>query len=294
MSKRNILLGIVGLGVLWVVAFFVANTIINQVDDTDSVLLPTPTQRPIRTDVPELRAATATPEEVAQSTPEPTEEPDDSTPEPTDEPTQEPTEEPTQEPQDTPTPRFTLSSLEVQRFRTEQQQAFTEDFLAAAAKATVEIDRDADGGAYPIQLAIEDLELLAPVLVVQTDPDFNIVTPREEVGYYALTPKIGSGGNSVMVGHVYPGRVFNRLLDVEVGAVIRVTDEFFEEHYYRVTEIIRFPYEVGNDEDRELGFQYMYDQSEERLTLVTCYPEYEWTHRFVVRAEPIDADEVED
>jgi sortase (surface protein transpeptidase) len=94
-----------------------------------------------------------------------------------------------------------------------------------------------------------------------------------------------------MVGHVYPGRIFNRLLAAQVGQLVRVTDEHYEEHYYEIVEIIRFPYEIGNAEDRELGFQYMYDDSEERITLVTCYPEFEWTHRFVVRSVPIDPPE---
>lgn len=164
----------------------------------------------------------------------------------------------------------------------------------AAAQATLELPDVGVDGTYPIRLAIEDLGILSTVLAVQTDPNFDIVTPREEVGYYALTPKLGAGGNTVMVGHVYPGRVFNDLLDAEVGQIVRVTDELYEEHYYRVEEIIRFPYEVGNDEDRALGFDYMYDNSEERLTLVTCYPEFEWTHRFVVRAVPIDPPTAED
>jgi|GEM_PF-3720130 len=294
MSKRNIVIAILGLGILWILVFAVANMVISNVEDADVSILASPTQRPLRTDVPELRADTATPTEdpdevalaedaTAEATEEFTEEP---TAELTQEPTSEATEESTEEAE--PTPRYTLSALQFQQFQTERQEEFNEEYLASLPP--VEIERDEDGGAYPIQIAIQDIDIFSPVLVVQTDPEFNIVTPREEVGYYALTPKIGAGGNSVMVGHVYPGRVFNALLDVEVGAQIRVTDEFYEEHYYEVTEIIRFPYEVGTEEDRELGFEYMYDQSEERITLVTCYPEYEWTHRFVVRAKPIDPD----
>lgn len=175
----------------------------------------------------------------------------------------------------TATARFTLSSVDLE---------LPEEGTAQPTPRDIP-----EGGAYPIRLAIEDRGILASVVVVQTDDTFNIVTPQEEVGYYALTPKIGSGGNSVMIGHVYPGRVFNDLLDIQVGEVIRVTDEYYNEHYYMVEEIRRFPYEVGTEEDRILGFDYMYDNSEERITLVTCYPEYEWTHRFVVRAVPIDA-----
>jgi LPXTG-site transpeptidase (sortase) family protein len=285
MNRRNILVAIVGLGVLWVVVFFAASALINQVDDTQVEALPTLTQRPIRTDVPELRASlepsatieeTVLPNDGGNSTEEAPAA------------TRTPRASQTPEPTDRPTPAFTFSPLELNVFQREQQEEYEAEL---AAQSTLEIPKDGESGAYPIRLAIEDLGLLASVLVVQTDPNFDIVTPRDEVGYYAGSAKIGAGGNSVMVGHVYPGRVFNRLLDAQVGQLVRITDEHYEEHYYEIVEIIRFPYEIGNAKDRELGFQYMYDDSEERITLVTCYPEFEWTHRFVVRAVPIDPPE---
>ncbi|MFP4320991.1 MAG: class F sortase [Anaerolineales bacterium] len=276
MQKRTIFIGITGLVVLWVVVFLVAGVIINQVDEAGIEALASPTARPIRTDVPELRAPTDTPApetDAAEADSEAT------AAAPTDE---TPTETP--EPTERPTAAFTLSALEINTFQSAQQEAFV---FNDQPQPTLEPVEDETGGAYPIRLAVEELGLLASVVVVQTDEDFNIVTPREDVGYYALTPKIGTGGNSVMVGHVFPGRIFNRLLDVQVGQTVRITDERYQEHFYRVEEIIRFPYEAGSEEDRELGFEYMYDNSEERITLVTCYPEYEWTHRFVVRAVPI-------
>ncbi len=283
MQRRIILLGILGLTALWVVVFFGASLVINQVEDTNVEAIASPTPRPIRTDVPELRAATDTPQPTATTDADATQDADEVAQEPTATDTPQPTETP--EPTERPTAAFTLSPLQLNRFQSQQQAAMVFD---SRPQPTLEPVQDETGGTYPIRLAIEDLGLLTSVVAVQTDADFNIVTPREEVGYYALTPKIGAGGNSVMVGHVYPGRVFNDLLDAQVGQVVRITDELYQEHYYRVEEIIRFPYEAGSEEDRELGFEYMYDDSEERITLVTCYPEYEWTHRFVVRAVPID------
>ncbi|NJL92544.1 MAG: class F sortase [Anaerolineae bacterium] len=177
-----------------------------------------------------------------------------------------------------PTPRFTLDPLQLNLETGEDAQPTARDLPP--------------GGVYPIRIALEDLGILASVLVVQTDENFDIVTPREEVAYYALTSKIGGGGNTLMVGHVFPGRVFNNLLDAEVGQIIRVTDELYNEHYYQIEEIRTILYEEGTPEDRELGLAYMYDNSAERLTLVTCYPEYDWTHRFVVRAVPINPDSI--
>jgi LPXTG-site transpeptidase (sortase) family protein len=193
----------------------------------------------------------------------------------------------TEAPTERPTAAFTLQALEIASFQARQQDELEAE-LAALEAQRPEGGEEEFLGTYPIRLAIEDLGLISPVLQVQTDANFDIVTPRDEIGHYVLSERLGTGGNTVMVGHVYPGRVFNVLLDAEIGQVVRVTDENFEEHYYQITEIIRFPYEIGNAEDRELGLHYMHDNSEERITLVTCYPEFEWTHRFVVRAVPID------
>jgi len=284
MTKRNIVIGALGLVGLWVLVFALTSVILQNLEDSDAELeaLVTPTERPLRTDVPIL----VVPTETATSE---SEESVGQVIEATEVARAEPTATASVTPR--PSPAFTLSALNIERYQAEQLEAAE---LEAALKATVEIPLDEEEGAYPIRIAIADLGILSPVLVVQTDPNFDIVTPRQEVGHYALTSKIGGGGNSVMVGHVYPGRVFNKLLDAKVGQIVRVTDEHYREHYYRIEEIIRFPYEIGKPEDRELGFQYMYDDSEERITLVTCYPEFEWTHRFVVRAVPIDPEEVED
>ena len=274
MTRRNIIIGIVVLALLWAVVFIVTSTILNSIDEevVDFETLPTPTQRPTRTDVPELLAPTATVTPTPDlsnatliaiaSLPATA----------------------TATVEQRPSPAFTLSPLEIERF---SGVGDSSPFDLSVVQPTLDISREEAGGAYPIRLAIPELGLLAPVLQVQTDPNFDIVTPRNEIGHYALSPRLGEGGNTVMVGHVYPGRVFNKLLDAQVGQIVRITDEYYTEHYYRIESIIRFPYEIGKPEDREIGFQYMYDNSQERITLVTCYPEYEWTHRFVVRAVPI-------
>jgi LPXTG-site transpeptidase (sortase) family protein len=209
-----------------------------------------PTVRAIRTDIPELIAGQPTPTLVESVVLLPT-----------------------------ATPRFTLSPIEIQA---------PDGTTLPPLRPTV--DPLNSGGGYPIRLAIPELGILAAVVVVQTDENFVIVTPQDEVGYYALTPKIGAGGNSVMIGHVAQGRVFNRLLDANIGQIIRITDENYEEYYYQIEQIVQVPYESGTAEDHQLGFDYIYDNSVERITLVTCYPEDQWTHRFVVRAVPIPAD----
>jgi len=291
MKARNIIIGIVVLGLVWAAVFFIANNVVNTIDnEAELEAVPSPTQRPVREDVPELTASEEPTQDaiVEEVTDEPTEV-SEATDEPTDEATDEATDAPTEtaEPTERPTAAFTLQALEIASFQARQQDELEAE-MAALAEQEPDDGEEEFLGTYPIRLAIEDLGLISPVLQVQTDANFDIVTPREEIGHYVLSSRLGTGGNTVMVGHVYPGRVFNVLLDAEIGQVVRITDENFEEHYYQITEIIRFPYEIGNAEDRELGLQYMHDTSEERITLVTCYPEFEWTHRFVVRAVPLD------
>ncbi len=267
MRQRAIFLGIFIVSVLliWGIGYVLIESLL---EDEASVadVLPTitTTPRPTREDVPEIVAGRPTPTTPPTFTPPP--------------PTATPELSPT--PTLTATPAFTLSALEINPLGNPE----------TTPEPTIVITPDpslAAGGAYPIQLAIPEADINAAVLVVGDDFNTNIITPREEAGYYVRTPKIGSGGNTVIVGHVYPGRVFNNLLDVQIGQVIRVTDEYYEDHYYEIQEIVRFPYESGTQADIELGFAYIFENTVERLTLVTCYPEYDWTHRFVVRAIPI-------
>lgn len=257
MRQRALFFGIftVTVMLIWGVGYLLVNEYYTDKDNplADAEPTATPTQRPTRSDIPELRAGMPTP-----TTP--------------------PTFTPTT-PEVTSTPVFTLSTLELNPLEGQPERLPT---LEATLDSSVP-----PGGAYPIQLAVPEANINAAVLVVNDDFNQDIITPREEIGYYARTPKIGAGGNTVMVGHVYPGRVFNHLLDVQIGQVVRVTDEHFVDHYYQIQEIIRFPYEQGTQADRELGLAYIFENTVERLTLVTCYPEYEWTHRFVVRAVPI-------
>lgn len=286
MKARNIIIGIVVLGLLWVVVFFVAEKVVNKIDNqTQLEVVPSPTERPVREDVPELTASEAPTQDVIVEAV--TEEVTEVAQVITEAPTEAPTEVATEEPTARPTAAFTLQPLEIASFQAQQQDELDAELAQQEAQKTPEVKQQ-NLGTYPIRLAIEALGVIAPVLQVQTDPNFDIVTPRDEIGHYALSARLGAGGNTIMVGHVYPGRVFNKLLDAKIGQIVRVTDENFDEHYYKISEIIRFPYETGDEEDRQLGLQYMYDNSEERITLVTCYPEYEWTHRFVVRAVPID------
>src|SRR5688572_24111207 len=94
-----------------------------------------------------------------------------------------PTLMPLEDIQATATARYTLSPFELDLPENERPEGVPE--------ATTPPD-----GAYPIRIAVPRLGIIAGVLAVQTDENFNIVTPREEVGWYAPSSKIGGDGNS--------------------------------------------------------------------------------------------------
>src|SRR5574341_271913 len=140
MKRRNWMMIGLALLLIWGVVFLLALFLIDYFnEDIVFEAIPTPTERPMRTDVADIRVGNPTPTRFPN-----------------------------------PTPRFTLDPVQLNTDATQQ------------AEGNVNLSK----GLYPIRLAIEDLGILAAVVVVQTDDSYNIVVPQDEVGYYALTAKI--------------------------------------------------------------------------------------------------------
>ena len=106
-------------------------------------------------------------------------------------------------------------------------------------------------------------------------------TPCHAVGHYEGTANPGENGNIVMAGHISSpltkcGSVFKRLPEMKPGDVVQLYTE--EGVYsYRVTEAQpTFPEDIS----------VMQPTPYARLTLITCYPDWIYTHRWVVIAEP--------
>lgn len=98
-------------------------------------------------------------------------------------------------------------------------------------------------------------------------------------GWVAQTAPIGSGGNAVIAGHrsyTY-GRHFNRLGELEAGDEIRYTTAEGEEMVFIVHEILTVePGDPAAFAEPEPGAA--------QMTLYTCTPIREATHRLLVRA----------
>ncbi len=102
------------------------------------------------------------------------------------------------------------------------------------------------------------------------------------VVHVPMTPDIGAIGNCIIVGHrnyTY-GEMFNRLDELNVGDIIKITMLDGTEYKYKVyaTTVI----EPG---DNEL---FNFERGQKKLTLLTCTPIRKATHRLLVMAELIE------
>lgn len=101
------------------------------------------------------------------------------------------------------------------------------------------------------------------------------------VGHIQETPPIGKIGNAVIAGHrnyTY-GSMFNRLDEMEIGDIIDYAPIDGQPIQFRVFEIIEI--EPGD----QIAFVQPNDES--IITLYTCTPVREATHRLLVRAVKI-------
>ena len=105
---------------------------------------------------------------------------------------------------------------------------------------------------------------------------------KSAVGHVPETAAIGDVGNAVILGHrsyTY-GLHFNRLGEAEIGDIIGYTSADGESCLFEVFEIIEI------EPTDQIAFVQPTDES--IITLYTCTPIYEATHRLLVRAEIIN------
>jgi LPXTG-site transpeptidase (sortase) family protein len=114
-----------------------------------------------------------------------------------------------------------------------------------------------------------------------------------DAGWFTKSATLGVAGNTVLIGHHnYYGEVFAHLVDLQVGDLILVYsgDKSFA---YAVKMKMILP-ELGQPlEVRLKNAQWVAASHDERLTLVTCWPANNNTHRLVIVAMPVSPDTVE-
>lgn len=106
------------------------------------------------------------------------------------------------------------------------------------------------------------------------------------VGWHKTSAYPGQGENVVMNGHHnIRGKVFRYLVDLAAGdEVIVYVGEMA--YHYRVTEKHIVEEKNAPAEVRERNAQWIAPTGDERVTLVTCWPYTNNTHRVIVVAKP--------
>jgi len=106
-------------------------------------------------------------------------------------------------------------------------------------------------------------------------------------GWHTDSARLGAIGNTVLSGHHNVlGAVFSRLVDLQAGDVIQVysRDHLF---VYQVTNRMIVPEKYQQMDTRMANLQWILPSQDERLTLITCWPEESNTHRVIIVAVPL-------
>jgi sortase A len=112
------------------------------------------------------------------------------------------------------------------------------------------------------------------------------------VGWHQSSAGLGSPGNTVFNGHhnIY-GEVFKDLENIEQGDIIFLFSEG-ENYIYQVTVKRILEERAQSLEVRLKNAEWIQLTSDERITLVTCWPYTNNTHRLIVVAKPTNMEEL--
>ena len=105
-------------------------------------------------------------------------------------------------------------------------------------------------------------------------------------GFHVGSRYPGEGGNVIISGYGAENAVFQNITDLRDGAEITLYSG--EEAYkYRVIQVLTMPDKYISAEKRYQNDSWLADTPEDRLTLVSYWPQANPTHRVIVIAEPV-------
>jgi LPXTG-site transpeptidase (sortase) family protein len=149
------------------------------------------------------------------------------------------------------------------------------------------------GDGIPTRLYIESVgidSVIVPVgwsMVEQSGHQFSIWQVADNaVGWHKTSAKIGQPGNTVLTGHHnVKGEIFRDLVNVEVGDKVTVyVGDRKVEYLVELKTIVK---EKGEPiEVRQRNAEWIASTNDERITMVTCWPYTNNTHRVIVVAKP--------
>jgi sortase A len=150
-------------------------------------------------------------------------------------------------------------------------------------------------GYVPDRIVIPAIDLDAPV-VPATSTALEIrdqwfeqwnVPDQRAAGWQITSAPLGQTGNTVLGGHHNEyGKVFGRLVDLEIGDVIYLHSGSKVFTYLVTDRQLLQEADVSLD-IRKANAVWISPTTDERVTLVTCWPRRNNTHRLIIVAHPI-------
>ncbi|MGY2874028.1 LPXTG-site transpeptidase (sortase) family protein [Marmoricola sp. URHA0025 HA25] len=144
--------------------------------------------------------------------------------------------------------------------------------------------------ADPVLLIVPEIELRAPVVPIEIDPDGVLDPPSDvhEVGWWKRSAMPGANsGQTLITGHTVHtgGGVMNRLGDLRPGALVQVRTPAGTVDY-RTTKVFVYTKAEVAEHKLELFSQ---KRASNRLVLVTCtgWTGHDYTSNIIVFADPL-------
>ena len=186
------------------------------------------------------------------------------------------------------------TSLEMQFISADSETIQSLDqYPLPADEALLEISLSDGHIIPPTRIVIDAIDLDSTVVPVgwsQIEIDGETVSQWNVVdyaaGWHLNSARPGQIGNIVLSGHHnISGEVFRQLVDLEAGDQITLyaEDTFFT---YQVSEKLILKDRGEPTEVRQANARWIGTFEDERLTLITCWPYNNNTHRLVVVAKP--------
>jgi LPXTG-site transpeptidase (sortase) family protein len=147
-------------------------------------------------------------------------------------------------------------------------------------------------GSTPTRLVIPAINLDAPIETVKWHVIDGIsqwdVPDHFAAGWLMTSAPLGKAGNTALTGHHnIEGEVFRNLVKLKPGdrMTLYAQDQPF---YYEVQSRRILPERGQPDDVRRANARWIQPTTDERITLITCWPYTSNTHRLVIVAKPIE------
>jgi len=172
------------------------------------------------------------------------------------------------------------------------EPALLPDSSAQAQSAPIPKPTPVDlAGSTPTRIVIPAIKLDAPIKTV----GWHIVNGVGQwdvpdlfaAGWLMTSATLGKAGNTALTGHHnIDGEVFRDLVKLKPGDRITAYSDEVPFYYEIVTRKI-LPERGQPDEVRRANARWMQPTEDERITLITCWPYTNNTHRLIIVAKPL-------